>query len=171
MPTPTNNRAESRYFAQPYSLDATGFYFQSLEEYETKANACRDSFDQPVEEFELQFIDGDNHELFAALAVTQATLGDWFDTFADIDAADQSYTILVWLLEQGMAVDDAMSRCDEFYLYNGTAADYACEYVDECMELSDFASRYLDYQMLGRDLLIEGHIHELDHNTLVVGWL
>lgn len=45
------------FYAQPYSLDHTGFYFDSLEQYETgmqqlEARGC--------EEVEIQFIDGDD---------------------------------------------------------------------------------------------------------------
>ncbi|MDQ0314912.1 hypothetical protein [Amorphus orientalis] len=52
--------AKSVYFAQPYSLAAVGFYFSDLAEYEAKVSRCRDDHGMPVEEFELQYIDGDH---------------------------------------------------------------------------------------------------------------
>jgi hypothetical protein len=46
------------FYAQPYDITATGFYFKTAEEYQEKAGRLRNSADRPVEEFELQFIDG-----------------------------------------------------------------------------------------------------------------
>lgn len=46
--------------AQPYNIDATGFYFDRLEAYQEKAAGLIDSYGQPVKEFEIQFIDGDS---------------------------------------------------------------------------------------------------------------
>lgn len=48
----------STFFAQPYSLDAVGFYFDTLEAYPEKSENLLDAFGNPVEEFEIQFIDG-----------------------------------------------------------------------------------------------------------------
>ena len=45
-------------YAQPYDLDAQGFYFDSFEDYETKFNKNCNVYGQPVEEYEIQFIDG-----------------------------------------------------------------------------------------------------------------
>ena len=47
-------------FAQPYDISAQGFYFSSAEEYQTKVAKTRNDFGFPVEEYEIQFIDGDN---------------------------------------------------------------------------------------------------------------
>ncbi len=41
------------FFAQPYDITATGFYFESAEEFAIKAAALRNETKQPVEEFEL----------------------------------------------------------------------------------------------------------------------
>lgn len=44
--------------AQPYDIEAAGFYFESFEEYEKKAAKNKNSYGQAVEEYEFQFIDG-----------------------------------------------------------------------------------------------------------------
>ena len=41
--------------AQPYDLAATGFNFETAEEYGTKAAALQNDYGEPVEEFEIQF--------------------------------------------------------------------------------------------------------------------
>ena len=46
--------------AQPYDISANGFFFETTEEYNEKASKLVNSYGQPVEEFELQFIDGES---------------------------------------------------------------------------------------------------------------
>ena len=65
--------------AQPYNIDATGFYFENADDFITKMETLTDSYGQPVEEFEIQFIDGDDAQLFNAIGINQATLSVWFD--------------------------------------------------------------------------------------------
>ena len=45
-------------FAQPYDITIGGFFFETIEDYVAKAAALRNSFGDPVEEFEIQFTDG-----------------------------------------------------------------------------------------------------------------
>ena len=47
----------TQLFAQPYDISAAGFFFGNLEEYETKSEMLRNAYGEPVEEFEIQFID------------------------------------------------------------------------------------------------------------------
>lgn len=54
--------------AQPYDITAEGFYFRDAEEYYKNADELRNSEGGPVEEFEIQFIDGDSLECLIALA-------------------------------------------------------------------------------------------------------
>lgn len=49
--------------AQPYDITANGFYFESLEDYADKAKSNRNDYGDPVEEYEIQFIDGDHMPL------------------------------------------------------------------------------------------------------------
>ena len=44
----------TRFFAQPYNIDAEGFFFDSEAEFAAKLSAHRDRFGQPVEEYEIQ---------------------------------------------------------------------------------------------------------------------
>ena len=62
--------------AQPYNLDAVGFYFESAEEFTTKAEGLTDCHGLPVEEFEIQFIDGDtgDAQLFEVCGINQTGL-------------------------------------------------------------------------------------------------
>ena len=55
--------------AQPYDLSATGFYFEAVEEFDAKAKANRNDYGQQVEEYEIQFIDGDDIDCDLAKAI------------------------------------------------------------------------------------------------------
>ena len=79
---------EARFYAQPYDIMACGFFFTDADDYETKRKACRNAYGRQVEEFEIQFIDGDDLDaaLFDALSVNQsniiafmARLDEWED--------------------------------------------------------------------------------------------
>lgn len=52
--------------ATPYNIDALGFYFDNAIDYESKAATHVDRYGNLVEEFEIQFIDGDDAQLFEA---------------------------------------------------------------------------------------------------------
>ncbi len=66
--------------AQPYDLAAAGFYFETTEEFAAKSAALRNDYGDPVEEFEIQFIDGDaiDCDLAKAIGVNQANISQFF---------------------------------------------------------------------------------------------
>lgn len=163
------NWAESAYFAQPYSLDAQGFYFRTLDEYQEKSSANRDRFGNPVEEYELQYIDGEVHRLFSLLRVSQASLGDWFDLLDELEDDDDRYLIACSLAEDGYGMEQFASRWDDYSVYRGSAADYAREVVADCFEIHSNLEPYLDYERLGRDMVLEGTITEIERDVLLVG--
>lgn len=68
-------------FAQLYDLSATGFFFDSSDSYYVKANTLRNDYGQRVEEFEIQFIDGDELDcaLAAAIGLNQANFPRYFE--------------------------------------------------------------------------------------------
>jgi len=73
--------------AQPYDISATGFYFENAEEFEQKSSTLRNDYGDPVEEFELQFIDGENidSELAKAWEINQANYAHFFDAVDEWD--------------------------------------------------------------------------------------
>lgn len=78
--------ASIEFYAQPYNPDARGFYFTTEEEFEQKSSECRDAFGYPVEEFEIQFIDGSHEEadLFSACGVNQANIGQFLTIIDEV---------------------------------------------------------------------------------------
>lgn len=47
-----------KFYANPYNTDATGFYFETYEEFTEKMEEAKDSFGNQVEEFMIDVIDG-----------------------------------------------------------------------------------------------------------------
>jgi hypothetical protein len=47
------------FYAQPYDISATGFYFDIEDQYQAKIRTIKNDYGQTVEEFEIQFIDGE----------------------------------------------------------------------------------------------------------------
>lgn len=67
-----------------------------------------DRFVQPVEEYELQYIDGDNHRLFDALGISQATLAAWFTLLEALDEDEDRYLIACCLAEEEPAIGKSL---------------------------------------------------------------
>ena len=91
----------TEFYAQPYSLDHTGFYFDSIEKYETGMRALKK---RGCEEVEIQFIDGDDHQadLANAANIHQGDVLFWFEQLEDLDQT--SVVQLTYLLESGSDV-------------------------------------------------------------------
>lgn len=156
---------EKSYYAQPYNLDATGFYFSTLEEYEEKVNQCRDSFGLAVEEFELMFIDGSDEEaqLFKACSVNQANLGQFLEIIEDVPA--YQLPALFYLCDvHGYNMEEAMDKIDDVTIYTGELKDAAEELFDECYahEIPDHLKHYIDYDAFARDCEMGGDMTEFE---------
>jgi len=151
-------------FAQPYNIDATGFYFTSLEEFETKQEALRDRFGNEVEEFEIQYIDGDESQLFDACKIHQGDLATWFDDIESLE--DNEKTALFYLVDQGgYDLSDALERYEDVTLYEGPLLDAATELFDEIYlpEVPEAVRNYIDYDAFANDCRIGGDMTEFTY--------
>lgn len=147
-------RAEILLFAQPYSLDASGFYFNNYDDYVSKSSKLKNSFGDPVEEFELQFIDGDSLEclLFKALRVSQVTLKAYL-TF--IDTADNDEMIKIIIADDaGYTVDLDDLDFDIDIYPNINIRELAEQFLDDGLfgEIPENIASYIDYDAVARDL-------------------
>ncbi len=154
----------TEFYAQPYSLDHTGFYFNSPETFDAGMERLNR---QGCEEVEIQFIDGDDH--LATLAkiaeLSQATITTWFETLEDLDATEAEQ--LSFLLDMGYDLTDALDRYDEVCFFEGSASDYAYDLINETTEIPDNLSMYIDYDAIARDMKLNGEIVELERERLV----
>lgn len=153
-------------FAQPYNLDSVGFYFDSLESFTSQSANLTDSYGQPVEEFEIQFIDGEDYQLFEACGINQANLSVWFD---EIDClSDYEKTALYFLCNcQGYHLENALQKLDEVSLSESTLQESAEEFFDEIYlpEIPESIRFYIDYEKFARDCELGGDMTEFDYNS------
>lgn len=157
--------SELQFFAQPYNPDAAGFYFATKEEFQTKTEGLTDRFGCPVEEFEIQLIDGSSEEsdLFQACSVNQANIGQ-FLAIVDV-ALDYQLPAIFYLCDVlGYSMADAMDRLDVVTIYNGELKDAAEELFDECYasQIPENLRNYIDYDAFAHDCEIGGDMTEFE---------
>ena len=99
--------------AQPYYIAATGFYFETAEKYKKSANALRNDYGDPVEEFEIQFIDGDeiNCDLAKVIGLNQANFARYFEIVDEWEEWEKRLVILA-VGECGYQFSDDTSPTD-----------------------------------------------------------
>lgn len=155
------------YHATPYDISAIGFYFSTFEEYQEKSSSHRNEYGDPVEEYEIQFIDGDNAILFSALNVNQANLERWFDEFEDMPE-DEAVRAIYLADDLGLDMSEITAdRLDDVCLFEGTAREYAEDYIDSTGMLDSMPETlryYFDYDAFTRDLEINGDISSVEIN-------
>ena len=154
----------TKLYAQPYSIEHTGFYFESMEEFDSGMERLNKS---GCEEVEIQFIDGEPHHsrLFSTASINQSTVSLWFDELEDLTTNDA--TRISFLLDLGMSLGDALNRYDEVCLHYGTARDYAQELIEETTEIPENLRYYIDYKAIARDMCINGEFLEIEHDLII----
>ena len=145
-------------YAQPYDISATGFYFQTAEEYAAKAAAARNDYGQPVEEFEIQFIAGDpiDAALAVALGIYIPKLAAFFEKVETWDDHEK-LALIVAVGECGYEFDWDNGEPEDFDvdLYEGMSLRNLAEQFVEDGLFGDIPERlapYLDLDAVARDL-------------------
>lgn len=147
-------------YAQPYDLSARGFYFTSVEEYQTKAKNLRNAYGDSVEEFEIQFIDGEriDYELAEAIGLNQANFADYLDC---VEAWEdwQKINVIIATGDLGYAFDphDDPDHYGIDLYHVGSYRELAEQFVEEGLfgEVPESFQFYIDYEAIGRDLAVE----------------
>lgn len=150
-------------FAQPYDISAYGFYFDSIEQYDAKASVLKNDYGDPVEEFEIQFIDGDDIDcaLAFALGINQADLSRFFDMVEQWDD-EQKTRYVIAVGEGGYAYDCDPDDLDiDIYELN-SIKELAEQFVDEGLfgEIPERIACYLDYDLIACDLAADYSVGE-----------
>lgn len=155
--------------AQPYDISATGFYFHDAEEYARKAAITRNAHGDPVEEFEIQFIDSDDDldPAFAqAFGLHQGNIARFFALAEDWDDHDKQ-RFIVAVGECGYSFDPDTVSPDDFEvdIYEvDSLKDLAEMFVDEGLygDIPEPLRFYIDYEAIARDLSV-------DFSTITLG--
>ena len=144
-------------YAKPYDASADGFYFRTTEEYEASARVLRNSYGDPVEEFEIQFIDGEDIDcaLATAIGVSQANITQYFECVEGWEHRRKLRAVIA-IGECGYSFD-ADADPDDFDLdvyHLDNLRDLAEQFVDEGLfgEIPERLQFYIDYDAIARDL-------------------
>ncbi len=149
------------FYAQPYDVTASGFYFEDAETYLARVNTVTNEFGDAVEEFELQFIDGEDidSELAKALGLYQNTILKFMDCIEGWED-DQKLKVVMAVGECGYQFDYETSDPDDFDLniyQDISMRQLAEQFVDEGLfgDIADTIITYIDYDAIARDLAID----------------
>jgi len=147
-------------YAQPYDTSATGFYFKTVEEYDTQIKELKNAYGDPVEEFEIQFIDGDriDCELAQAIGINQANFRDYLICVEDWEEW-QKINVIIATGELGYNFD-AQIDPDHYGidLYHvSSMRELAEQFVDDGLfgDVPESFQFYIDYDAIARDLAVE----------------
>lgn len=148
-------------FAQPYDISATGFYFDNADDYLKKAKINRNDYDLPVEEYEIQFIEGESIDVALANAwgLSQCNLKSFFKATEDwSDYEKQSFIIAVG--ECGYDFDHETVNPDDFdvtFYEFRNMTDLAEHFVEEGMfgEIPKALEWYIDYEAIAYNLSMD----------------
>ena len=123
------------------------------------------------EEVEIQLINGDLHlcQLAKALNIGQCDLHLWFDELDDLSSEDTAR--IIFLLDLGFRIGDALSRYEDVCLHYGTTEDYAQDLIEETTDIPENLRYYIDYEAIARDMKINGEIVEIEHELIVTNAL
>ena len=148
-------------FAQPYDISAAGFYFDSADDYAKKAAKLKNDHGEPVEEFEIQFIDGDSidADLAKAWSIHQGNISHFFDAVDDWDEHEKQVFIIA-VGECGYCFDPASVHPDDFDVdiyHMDSMRELATHFVDEGLygEIPQHLAYYIDYDAIARDLSVD----------------
>ena len=128
-----------------------------------------DSFGLPVEEFEIEYINGDLPQLFNACSIDQCTLELWFDQIEIMD--DQAQVELFYRCDNlGQETQEAIDKLSsDGSIHQSSLIDYATDFIDDygiidC--LPDNFKYYIDYEACARDLELSGEVTEFSYDSM-----
>jgi len=148
------------FFAQPYDISACGFYFASLEEYNSKYKFNVNSYGQPVEEYDIQYINGSKAEteLFAITSLEQMHIAQYFKLADQIINDHDVIAFSIAVNDLHKKIDDDTNLHDfndEISIhYANSITDLAEQFIDEGMlgDIPEHLQYYIDAEAYGRDL-------------------
>ena len=151
----------STFYAQPYDISANGFFFESAEEWAELSAKAINCHGFPVEEFEIQFIDGERIDaaLAEALDVHQGNVADFFEREVEWDEHQKRVTIIA-TSECGYALDLECCDPDSFDvdIYElDTMRALAEQFVDDGLfgDIPEHLANYIDFDAIARDLAMD----------------
>ena len=147
-------------FAQPYDISANGFYFKTAEEYVAKVQALKNDYGDPVEEFEIQFIDGDaiDCELTRAIGLNQANFALFLECAENWEEHEKVNAIIA-VGECGYTFDssDSPDLLGVDIFAAESLKELAEQFVDEGLfgDIPESLQYYIDFDAIAHDLSVD----------------
>ena len=148
-------------YAQPYDTSAEGFYFRSEKEYLDTYPTIRNNCGTQVEEFEVQFIDGESidAQLAEALQLHQGNAFRYIEVVEEWDDYQKTKYIIA-IGENSYSFDLNNDNIDDLGIDiypDMTMRDLAIEFIDEGLfsDIPQPIANYIDYSAIARDLSID----------------
>ena len=145
------------FYAQPYDISASGFYFETMADYTEKSGKLRNDHGQPVEEYEIQFIDGEllDAELCRAIDINQANIGDVIEGIDNWSDDDKRQIILA--VGDGYSFDpktDDPAGFDVTIYELDSMRELAEQFIEEGLfgDIPENLAPYIDCDAIARDL-------------------
>ena len=159
-----------KFYANPYSVDATGFYFETYKEYQEKVELVKSSFGNPVDEFEIQVIDGSKEEcdLVKAIRINQVNLEEVMEY---IDASDEDeWPTMFFIMDNNICsnLEDAKHQARNYSVVQDSLLDAATELFDDCYiglipkASRQFIEQYIDYDRFANEQEAGGYMVEFE---------
>lgn len=146
------------FYAQPYDMTATGFYFTDETSYRESIDSVVNAYGDRIEEFDIHFINGFvlDSKLARVIEPTQSNIIAMMEAM-NRWTEEQKTKVILAVGEGGQNFDPETDDPDdiEIDLYPDTKlTDLAYQFVDEGLlgELSDRLVMYLDFERIARDL-------------------
>jgi hypothetical protein len=160
-------------YAQPYDISAKGFYFRNVEEFDNKVSSLVNAYGNLVEEFEIQFIDGEtiDYELADAIDLSQGNFSQFFELVDDLEEYEK-INLIIAVGECGYdlktVIDDINAIDIDLYEEN-SFSDLARQFVDEGLygEIPESVQLYIDYDAIGRDLAIDYGMVSINRKSFI----
>ncbi|MGV6801877.1 MAG: antirestriction protein ArdA [bacterium] len=149
------------FYAQPYNIDAEGFYFTCYDEYKQQVVGLTDRFGQPVEEFDIQFIDGSDLDCAFAQVwhINQANIAAFIEATERLDT-EQKIKSIIAITECGYDREQAIFGLNDLEIdlyFNKSMKDLAETFAEEGVfgEIPDALRFYIDLEAIARDLAFD----------------
>jgi hypothetical protein len=150
-----------KFYVNPHNIEAEGFYFDTFEELESLSAGWHDKRGMQVEEYSIEFIDGDDGdaELFEALKVNQNNIEEFIE-FVE-DSNDESKAAMFFLADNySLSLKECLEKMDDVLLYPGDAKEAGWELFFETFEVPEEISNYIDIDAFVNDCKCEGDFVE-----------
>ncbi|MEL6467788.1 MAG: antirestriction protein ArdA [Pseudomonadota bacterium] len=159
--------------AQPYDITATGFYFEDEEAFHAKMKDARNNCGDPVEEFEIQFIDGEaiDAALCEAIGLHQGNVGKVLELIDTLHEYDKQCLIIACgecRHSFDPCTDDVADYDIDIYEMD-SMRELAEYFVDEGLfgEVPEHLANYIDYDAIARDLAVDYSETEIAGQRLI----